>query len=74
MIERGVQPLDGLMNGLALSNADLVGSSTQQLSFKVVQKGRKGKNLTPRMKNKILDALRASRPERHFSQKDLFNY
>ena len=72
--QRGVQPLDALLNELALSNADLVNASTQQLSFKAVHKGRSGRYLTPNMQLKILDALRVLRPERNFAIKDLFNY
>ncbi|MBF0388168.1 MAG: hypothetical protein HQL20_10015 [Candidatus Omnitrophica bacterium] len=73
-IEQGVQPLDALLAELSLTNADLVAVSTRQLSFKAVQKGRKGRFLTPNMKNKILTALRDLRPGRNFSLKDLFNY
>ncbi|MEI6438370.1 MAG: hypothetical protein WCO69_06455 [Candidatus Omnitrophota bacterium] len=73
-IEYGVQPLDALLTELALSNADLVGASTKQLSFKAVQKARKGRSLTPHMQKKVLEALRALKPERNFALKDLFNY
>ena len=72
--EQGVQPLDALLNELAVSNADLVKASTKQLSFKAVHKARQGRFLTPNMKHKVLDALRALRPERNFALKDLFNY
>lgn len=72
--EYGTQPLDALLNELALTNADLVKISTEQLSFKMVHKGRVGRSLTPNMKLKILHALRALCPDRAFSLKDLFNY
>ncbi|MBF0593556.1 MAG: hypothetical protein HQL22_01165 [Candidatus Omnitrophica bacterium] len=71
---RGVQPLDALMTSLALSNADLVNASTQQLTFKVVHKGRTGRYLTPNAQHKILEALRTLKPERNFALRDLFNY
>lgn len=74
MIERASSRLDALMNELALSNADLVAASTQQLSFKAVHKGRKGRSLTPKMQHKILDALRTLKPGRNFALKDVFNY
>ena len=55
MIERG------------LSNAEVVRASTEQLTFKTVQKARKGKPLTPRMQKKILTALKALDPREDFS-------
>ena len=73
-VEHGAQPIDALLNELGLSNADLVNASTKQLSFKAVQKARKGRNLTPNMKHKLLDALRALKPDRNLALKDLFNY
>lgn len=72
--ERGVQPLDALLNESGIANAALVAASTRQLSFKAVQKGRRGRHLTPNMKHKILDALRVLKPERNLALKDLFNY
>jgi hypothetical protein len=70
----GVQPLEALMTKLKLSNHDLVAASTEQLSHKMVQKGRKGRRLTPKSKNKILAALHAVCPDRQFAHRDLFNY
>ena len=58
--ELNIQPLDALMIRLGLTNADLVGSSKAQLTFKMLQKGRKGKQLTPNAKNKILEAFEIS--------------
>lgn len=52
-------PLDELMIEGGLSNADLVKASTQQLTFKQVQKARQGKPLTPNVRNKIIAALEA---------------
>jgi len=46
------------MTELGLSNADLVKASTEQLTFKMVQKARKGKPLTPNVRNKIIAALK----------------
>lgn len=68
------QPLDAIMTRLGLTNADLVKVSTEQLSFKVAQKGRKGHHLTPNLQDKILNALLAARPGLSFKRRDLFRY
>lgn len=70
----GVQPLDAVMIRLGLSNNDLVKKSTQQLSHKVVQKGRKGRRLTLNAQQKILTALRAAKPDEVLTLRDLFHY
>lgn len=70
----GAQPLDGLMTQLGLSNHDLVEASKEQLTHKMVQKGRKGRRLTPNVKTKILNALHGVVPDRCFAHRDLFNY
>ena len=70
----GLQPLDVLMTKLKLSNHALVAASAEQLSHKVVQKGRKGRRLTPKAKTKILNALLHAFPEQKFAHRDLFNY
>ena len=70
----GLQPLDTLMTKHGLTNHVLVMASTDQLSHKVVQKARKGRRLTPRAKNKILEALHQALPEHKFAHRDLFNY
>lgn len=69
------QPLDALMNKLKLTNADLVKASTQQLSFKMVNKGRAGsRRLSPNVQDKILAALLVVRPELKLRRRDLFCY
>ena len=70
----GVQPLDGVMVRFNISNTDLVRHSKEQLTHKMVQKGRKGRRLTLSVKLKILRALQTARPDETFSQQDLFNY
>lgn len=70
--EQGAGPLNSLMTRLELTNADLVKASTEQLTFKMVQKARKGKPLTLNVQKKILDALRTVRPEETTTLKDLF--
>ena len=70
----GPQPLDEVMTRLGLSNADLVRSSIEQLTFKMVQKGRRGRQLTPNAQNKIRNALQLASPDSSFTLQDLFNY
>ena len=65
--------VDAVMIRLDLSNADLVRASREQLSFKMVQKGRKGKPLSLNIQNKIFRALKIARPTECLSLKDLFN-
>jgi hypothetical protein len=73
--EFGIQPLDAIMIRLHLSNHDLVEASKEQITHKMVQKGRRGRRLTPHIKTKILNALHAVTPEgERFAHRDLFNY
>ncbi len=73
-MELGVQPLDEIMTRLGFANADLVRASAKQLTHKVVQKGRKGRRLTPNARNKILEALNTASAKEKFTLKDLFKY
>lgn len=73
-METTPQPLDSLMTRLSLTNADLVRASTEQLTFKMVQKGRKGRRLTPHIQEKILNAILKMRPELKFRRRELFHY
>ena len=68
------QPLDTLMNKLGVTNADLVKASTEQLSFKMVQKGRSGRRLTTNGQEKILRALLALKPDLKIKRRELFLY
>ncbi len=72
--EKGTQPLDELMERLKVTNQDLVKTSSDQLTYKVVGKARKGKKLNEKMQLKVLHALQAVRPEMTFTLEDLFNY
>ena len=72
--ECGIQPLDALLVKLELSNSDLVEASTQQLTHKMVQKGRKGRRISLNIQMKILAALQALKPEQKLTLQDLFNY
>lgn len=68
------QPLDILMTRLGVSNADLVNASTEQLTFKMVQRARKGRELKPRIQEKILTAFLAVKPNLKLRRRDLFRY
>ena len=71
--ELGEQPINQLLNDLGLENAALVAASTEQLTFKMVSKARKGRFLTMNVRLKVLRALnKASGNE--YRLEDLFNY
>ncbi|MCB1205899.1 MAG: hypothetical protein KDN18_16670 [Verrucomicrobiae bacterium] len=76
----GLQPLDALLAGLGLDNHALVSASTDQLTHKQVQKGRRGKYITVNIQRKIQKALNAAVPPGEDGEKvvfqlgDLFNY
>ncbi len=65
-------PLDSLMTRLNLTNHDLVAASTEQLTHKMVAKGRKGRKLTPNVQHKIWSALKTLKPEVAVTLKELF--
>ena len=73
-MDKGAQPLDALLIKLAIKNSELVDHSTEQLSHKMVAKGRKGRRLTLNIQMKILKALNARVPDANYTLKDLFNY
>ena len=72
--ELGIQPLDTLMINWGIKNTDLVDASTQQLTHKMVAKGRRGRRLTVKIQNKVLAALKTLRPEEKLNLKQIFNY
>ena len=72
--ENGIQPLDALLIELNLKNSDLVETSTEQLSHKVVAKARKGRLLTINARHKVLNALNAVQKQKNYKLKDIFNY
>ncbi len=72
--ENSAQPLDALMTQLKLSNADLVNVSTEQLTFKMVNKGRSGRRISPNVQEKILNALLKAKPELKLRRRELFRY
>jgi hypothetical protein len=72
--EFGPQPLIEVMTRLGVTNHALVSASTQQLTFKMVSKGCKGRKLTPNVQNKILCALHSLYPQEKLTLQELFNY
>jgi len=73
-MELGAQPLDEIMTRLGLGNDELTKASTEQLTHKMVHRGRKGRRLTLNTQSKILRALNAAKPGMNYALKDLFNY
>ena len=72
--ELGEQPIHRLMNELNLENADLVSASTEQLTFKMVAKARKGRFLTMNVRLKVRRAFQKATGNATYSLDDLFNY
>ena len=70
----GEQPLSQVMTRLAITPAALVAGSADQLTFKMIAKGCKGRKLTLKAQYKILAAVHALRPQEMLTLKDLFNY
>ena len=71
--ELGTQPLDEKMKELGLDNHSLVAVSGEQLTHKMVAKGRNGRFLSVRVRLKILRAFnKAAKTE--CSLRDIFNY
>ncbi len=73
VLELGVQPLNKIMEELALKNHDLVAASTEGLTHKQVQKGRKGRRLTRNIQDKIVLALSTASSE-SYTCAQLFTY
>ncbi len=79
-IERnfGLQPLDAIMQEHGLGNHDLVELRPVDLSHKAVQRARKGRRLTPRMKLRITEVINAALKkrgiDRKYATRELFNY
>jgi hypothetical protein len=72
----GVQPLDEIMQERGLKNHDLVTAAPPGfINHKQIQKARKGRRLTPRMQEKVLEALNAALDsDDAFSFEEIFNY
>ena len=74
-IERdlGEQPIAKIMQDRGLKPHDLVASSTEQLTHKMVSRACKGRRLTPNVQFKIRDALMNSTGNK-YSMEELFTY
>lgn len=70
----GEQPLASVMTRWGVTAGALVAESANQLTFKMIAKGCKGRKLTVKAQYKILAALQALRPQEMLTLKDLFNY
>ena len=73
-MDKGVQPLDRILRELLLKDEDLVNKSTDNLTFRMMAKGRKGRRIKARNQLRILRALNDCSPEKKFIHEDIFNY
>lgn len=69
----GVQPIARIMAMLGLTAHDLVASSTEQITHKMVARAMKGRRLTANAQTKVLRALNAA-AGKEYALGDLFNY
>ncbi len=69
----GEQPVARLLAELNLKHSDLVTTSTEQLTHKMVARACKGRRLTPNVQAKVLRALNAA-SGRQYALAELFNY
>ena len=74
-IERnlGEQPLARILREHSLKPHDLVASSTDQITHKMVARAGKGRRLTPNVQAKILKAVNVA-TGKLYALRDLFNY
>lgn len=73
-MEKGVQPLEAILSELGIENHDLVEASRDQLTHRMVAKGRKGRALTINAQMKILRALNQAQTQKVYEIHELFNY
>ncbi len=69
----GEQPLANIMKECGIEGKDMVESSTEQITYKMVSRACKGRRLTENVKHKILNAL-INATKRHFKIEELFTY
>jgi len=69
----GEQPIARLLAALGLSAHDLVASSTEQITHKMVRRACKGRRLTPQVQVKLRNALNL-RTGGSYRLSDLFDY
>jgi hypothetical protein len=69
----GEQPIAGIMLEHGLKPNDLVSNSTEQITHKMVSRAVKGRRLTPKIQQKILNALNKA-VGKQYGLKDIFTY
>jgi len=69
----GRQPIAQIMASCALTAHDLVVSSTEQVTHKMVARAMKGRRLTANAQAKVLRALNAA-AGKEYGREELFNY
>ena len=69
----GPQPIAKLMAEHNLKPTDLVSNSTEQLTYKMVNRAAKGRRLTPKIQHRVLNALNKA-ASKQYQLNDLFNY
>jgi len=69
----GEQPIAGIMTEHGLKHNDLVINSSEQITHKMVNRAVKGRRLTPKIQQKILNALNKA-TGKEYALKDIFNY
>ena len=74
-IERdlGEQPLAKIMAEHGFKSNDLVNSSTEQITHKMVSRAAKGRRLNLKIQYRILNALNKA-AGKQYALKDIFNY
>ena len=74
-IERnmGIQPLQSIIDEKGLTAHDIVAASDEQITHKMVARGRKGRRLSRKVQFKILKALNTA-AETEYTLKEAFNY
>ncbi|MFA6129963.1 MAG: hypothetical protein WC731_03145 [Candidatus Omnitrophota bacterium] len=69
----GPQPIAKLMAEHNFKPTDLVNNSTEQLTYKMINRAVKGRRLTPKIQRRVLNALNKA-ASKQYQLKDLFNY
>lgn len=69
----GVQPIAGVMDERGISVRDVVAASTEQITFKMVQRARKGRRLSAHVMAKIQRAV-SNAAGQPFTTRELFDY
>ena len=69
----GEQPIAKIMEAAGLKAGDLVASSNEQITYKMVSRAVKGRRLTPAVQAKIVRALNAA-SGKAYTTEELFTY